>query len=383
MSNDNTSRFSNLSISIERFDYDLHPSVLHAKMLTAAAEGNASYSIYRKLSFAAYLDTQEFFDDLALNLSCRVIRIDEGVMLLESEGVFIHAEGTRKSDYCSCTFRLWGNSVAAVEEAKVAILGRVNGAKIQATMATICWAFLDSKGQLHKSNIEELIDDVLYDEAYPEMEQGVTSFISDYLDSSESILVLQGKPGTGKTRLIRSILGEMTRRKGQQVSVLYTGDKKTLENDEIFLDFVTGSQDAFVIEDADYILNSRANGNDNLHRFLTIADGVVRSQGRKIIFSTNLPNLGDLDDALIRPGRCFARLMVRQLSKVEAVKLLIRLCKEDTQMVALISDSLSASDGASYSVADIYRLHEEFMKQGLGAVVYKAVVRLDQHRIGF
>jgi hypothetical protein len=29
---------------------------------------------------------------------------------------------------------------------------------------------------------------------------------------------------------------------------------------------------------------------------------VVRSQGRKIIFSTNLPNVGDLDEALIRPG---------------------------------------------------------------------------------
>jgi ATP-dependent 26S proteasome regulatory subunit len=27
---------------------------------------------------------------------------------------------------------------------------------------------------------------------------------------------------------------------------------------------------------------------------------------RKIIFSTNLPNVGDLDDALVRPGRCFA-----------------------------------------------------------------------------
>jgi len=42
--------------------------------------------------------------------------------------------------------------------------------------------------------------------------------------------------------------------------------------------------------------------NVDLHRFLAIADGVVRAQGRKIIFTTNLPSVGDIDDALVRPG---------------------------------------------------------------------------------
>ena len=53
-----------------------------------------------------------------------------------------------------------------------------------------------------------------------------------------------------------------------------------------------------MIEDADHLLMARANGNVDLHRFLAIADGVVRAQGRKIIFTTNLPNVGDIDDAL-------------------------------------------------------------------------------------
>jgi len=35
-------------------------------------------------------------------------------------------------------------------------------------------------------------------------------------------------------------------------------------------------------------------------------DPVVRAQGRKIIFTTKLPNIGDIDEALVRPGRCFA-----------------------------------------------------------------------------
>jgi len=39
-----------------------------------------------------------------------------------------------------------------------------------------------------------------------------------------------------------------------------TCDKRALESDEIFVNFITGSHDAFVIEDADHILTPRANG---------------------------------------------------------------------------------------------------------------------------
>jgi SpoVK/Ycf46/Vps4 family AAA+-type ATPase len=222
-------------------------------------------------------------------------------------------------------------------------------------MVSICWAFVNAKNELQKAYIEELVDDTIYDEAYPSLDEGVSKFISNYLSSDESILVLQGKPGTGKTRLIRSILGAMTLKKNGKASALYTGDKKTMENDEIFVSFVTGDEDTFVIEDADYILKPRADGNDNLHRFLTIADGVVRSQGRKIIFSTNLPNIGDLDDALIRPGRCFARLVVREHSKAEACKLLERLCDGDSQMANQILEGMASPNSKGHSLAEIYR----------------------------
>jgi hypothetical protein len=383
MSNPNETNAGNISIVLQRYDYDLHFTVLHSRMLARFVEGKPSYSVYRKLSFAVCLDMEEFFDDLAINLGWSILRLDEGSMLLESDGLFVQADGNRKADYCSCTFRLWADGVARAENAKAAILARADGSKIQNAMVTICWCFLDSKGELQRSFIEEVVDDVLYDEAYPELEAGVGKFISDYLESSETILVLQGKPGTGKTRLIRSILGAMTLRKGKQIRVLYTGDIKALENDEIFLKFVTGSEEAFVIEDADYILKPRADGNDNLHRFLTIADGVVRAQGRKIIFSTNLPNVGDLNDALIRPGRCFARLMVRELTKIEAVKLLARLCKEDAKMLAGVAESLSVSDRSTFSVAEIYRLYEQVMRQGVDSDLAKPIVKRDQHRIGF
>lgn len=65
-------------------------------------------------------------------------------------------------------------------------------------------------------------------------------------------------------------------------------DVQLLAADELFVRFVTGSDDAFVVEDADHRLKPRSDGNPDIHRFLTVADGVVRSHGRKLIFSTNL-----------------------------------------------------------------------------------------------
>jgi len=61
----------------------------------------------------------------------------------------------------------------------------------------------------------------------------------------------------GKTRLVRAVLAAMSRRKEDSAMAMYTADKTALESDEIFVDFITGLHDAFVIEDAD-ICCSRA-----------------------------------------------------------------------------------------------------------------------------
>jgi hypothetical protein len=59
---------------------------------------------------------------------------------------------------------------------------------------------------------------------------------------------------------VRPILAAMSARKADSAKVLYTADRGALENDEIFVEFITGSRDAFVIEDADHLLMARANG---------------------------------------------------------------------------------------------------------------------------
>lgn len=339
---------------ITRRVWDVAHLVLETRLARALAEGVARYPVFRELRFAARIELEVLLDAIALDRTWRAERVHGESLVLDDDGLFVLAYGSRKIDYCSCVFYFWAADVTRAEEAKARILGKAGSTRITEAMFTIDWHFLTSRGELESAAIEEMADDVLYDRAYPEIAGGVRDFIARYLKSPETVLVLQGPPGTGKTRLIRAILGAMSRRKGEAARALYTGDMKALASDELFVKFITGDDDAFVVEDADHLLKPRADGNEHLHRFLTIADGVVRAQGRKIIFSTNLPNVGDLDEALIRPGRCFARIFVRNLTGAEAQALAEEVAAGDAERLTRASAMLGG-DGRKRSLAEVYR----------------------------
>ena len=335
--------------------WDFADAILKTRFAAAIDKAVSCYPVFRTLSFAAHIPLDECFDALALDLGWRAHRFDLSSLLLEKDGLFVTVRGYRKSDYSSARFSIWASTRELAEGASREFEALVGGRRITEPMFNIDWHFLTGRSELENVSIEELASDTVFDEAYPYLRESVSSFIARYLASPETIMVLQGPPGTGKTRLIRAILGAIARVNDGHASALYTGDKKTMDSDQIFVTFITGWHDAFVVEDADHLLRPRAEGNETLHRFLTIADGVVRSQGRKIIFSTNLPNVGDLDDALIRPGRCFAHVFTRDLSGPEAIALAAKIGSGygSAPSVALAEGPFDA--GNRYSVADVYR----------------------------
>jgi len=334
--------------------YRVSDLVLYDRFARALEDGIARYPVFRELRFAARIEQEVLLDAIALDSAWRAERLSIDSAILDAEGMFATVYGSRKADYCSFRVYIWAADVAHAEETKERILAKAGSTRITEAMFSIDWHFSAGKGELENATIEEMADDVLCDAAYPEIKGGVNAFIRRYLEAPETVLVLQGPPGTGKTRLIRAILGAISRRKGEEAECLYTGDMRTLTSDGIFVRFITATHDAFVVEDADHLLKPRADGNEHLHRFLGIADGVVRAQGRKIIFSTNLPNVGDLDEALIRPGRCFARIHVRSLTNAEALALAAEIAAGDAERLARASVALAAWDGGKRSLAQVY-----------------------------
>lgn len=220
--------------------------------------------------------------------------------------------------------------------------------KVPGTIFTLRWAFSGRHG-VQDVHITELYDDVVFDECYPDIKGKygtVENFVKDYMESTSSVLILQGVPGTGKTRLIRNMLAYMknmhvvSRSEDQEAYngrvdesetpiAVYTGDKEVLKGQEIFARFVNADENILIIEDADLLLKSRADGNESMHNFLTSADGIIRGKGRKIIFTTNLANPGDIDSALLRPGRCYGLVNIRYLTKAESYAVLKRIFPND------------------------------------------------------
>jgi hypothetical protein len=334
--------------------YGFADMLMKARAIRALDGTPTRFPIQRIVRCAARRKLEDVFDDLALSFGFPAVRIGEGELLLDGPDAFVRCSGWRKAEYCSCSFEIWTQTRPRLEQLRDRLFEIVGDRYAHDQMFTIDWHFMHARAGLRSASFDELALEVVHDEAYPALGSNVRQFADRYLSASETVLILQGPPGTGKTRLVRAILSAISARKSDEsAQIMYTADKQALERDEIFVSFITGEHDAFVIEDADHLLLARSNGNHDLHRFLAIADGVVRAQGRKIIFTTNLPNVSDLDDALLRPGRCFANVRTRNLARNEADALLARLVDEPARRERILN-RLYASTSA-VSVANVYQ----------------------------
>lgn len=148
--------------------------------------------------------------------------------------------------------------------------------------------------------------------AYPWIDKNLYEYINDYLNSSSCVLILIGPPGVGKTSFIKTLIHHS---KG---NAQVTFDDKIMSSDSLFANFIEGDTKFMIMEDADAFLKSRSDGNTMMHRFLNVSEGLVSAADKKLVFSTNLPSVKDIDEALLRPGRCFDILEFRELTREEA-----------------------------------------------------------------
>lgn len=213
-------------------------------------------------------------------------------------------------------------------------------------VAIISWGIITSHG-FDTVDTQTILDEVIHPEAYPQV--NMEKFVDDYLNSQSSILLLIGSSGMGKTRFIRYIMSKMYDKyitematkdespmrilnpdesKYDELSVLYSMDQKIFTEESFFMQFIQKDYNLMVLEDIDFNLKSRKQGNTFMYKLLGISDGLIKSINKKIILSTNLPSQSDIDDALLRPGRCFGTIVFDKLPLVAANALRVKLGKE-------------------------------------------------------
>jgi hypothetical protein len=291
------------------------------------------YTCYRHVRIALRgAPIEEIFDKLAVESPLpRIYRTGASKLLLDGDSALINLNGANKLKHSSLYMEVWAESTERVKALIAEIEAIVAPWKSNVVTFSIDWKFMSAQG-MGTVQFEEELDDEIHDEAYPYWSEPRSTLIQKYLASDETVMLVLGTPGTGKTRFVRSIFREIAKKK-ESCNVLFTGDQKVLENEQVFAEFITGGHDVFVIEDADHLLMPRSSGNNHLHPFLTVADGIVKAQARKIIFTTNLPNINDVDEALVRPGRCFAALRTTTLDMGQAVKLIQKLLPDVDESV--------------------------------------------------
>lgn len=155
--------------------------------------------------------------------------------------------------------------------------------------------------------VKDISDIMLF---YPYMARSPEQIMKEFMASSSNVLLLIGPPGTGKSNFIL----QMMKARGWDDGI-HLADREDVLLHPGLSDYIRNCQAGSVVitEDSDKLVMAREAGNENMSSLLNASAGIV-SRDVKIIISTNLESISRVDEALMRPGRCFDILKFQKMT---------------------------------------------------------------------
>ena len=163
-------------------------------------------------------------------------------------------------------------------------------------------------------------------------------------ESSNGLVVLNGPAGTGKTHLLRALLSETNGRQGMVCSppLQFLTDIGLLAQAISLHD-----SNLVVFEDLGDVLTKQSSTEhvEVYSNLLNITDGLLSLLSNTVVVLTFNTNIGDINEAVLRPGRCLSHIEVNELP-VDHVRGLLA-------EVGLGNMELSKS---KYTLAEVYEM---------------------------
>jgi hypothetical protein len=155
-----------------------------------------------------------------------------------------------------------------------------------------------------------------YNDDFKEIHQTIVKRLSKKND--KGLVLLHGKPGTGKTSYIRHLISSLKK----DVIFLPPNMAGAITNPDLISVLIDNPNSVFVIEDAENIVVDREqDGHSPVTALLNISDGLLSDcLNIQIICSFNT-DISKVDSALMRKGRLIAKYEFKELTIDKAQKL--------------------------------------------------------------
>lgn len=265
-------------------------------------------------TFAVYFVAKHFYKNgLALvdeikkhytvNDSLRASMLSDDCFKLHSDNVFIYVYGNSSNEWIIQAF---GDRplIQALQDD----LGK------DETKVHLHWWYKSEDNNFDYCSLDFSFNQTSKDEYYPYIQNGIDAYLKSYIEDPSPLLLLMGAPGCGKTSFIKHFI------KTFKLNTVVTYDDAVMQTDYFYIQYLTDAKkQLLVIEDADHLLTSRQDdSNKTMSKLLNLSDGLIKLDQKKIIFTTNINQFNKIDQALVRPGRCFDVIDFRALTFDEA-----------------------------------------------------------------